>query len=71
MKLSELKPPKIMVKGTSVPAMLDSLQLFDRLVKHGWLRPAVASDKETGCDLFLVAEVEGAAQRLRREKLPA
>lgn len=72
MKLTDLTPPKILVKGASVPAMLDSIQLFHRLVKHGWLVPAIASDKHTGgCDLFLVSEVEVAAKRLRNEKLPA
>jgi len=60
-----------MVKRTSVPAMLDSVQLFARLEKHGWVRPAVESETETGCDLFLVSEVEGAVNRLTREKLPA
>jgi hypothetical protein len=70
-KLSELKPPKLMVKRTSVPAMLDSVQLFERLERNGWLRPAVESGKETGCDLFLVSEIEGAVNRLMRERLPA
>jgi hypothetical protein len=70
MKLSELLPPKLVVKRTSVPAMLDSKQLFDRLEKAGWIHPLVESDKETGCDLFLISEIVGAVERLKREKLP-
>jgi hypothetical protein len=50
--------------------MLDSKQLFDRLEKAGWIHPLVESDKETGCDLFLVAEIESAVVRITREKLP-
>lgn len=72
MKISDLKPPKLMVKRTGVPAMLDSEQIFKRMERAGWIRPAVESDKETGgCDLFLISEVEAAVNRLKREKLPA
>ena len=70
MKLSALTPPKLVVKRTSVPAMLDSKQLFDRLERARWIRPLVESDKETGCDLFLVSEIEAAVGRMTREKLP-
>jgi hypothetical protein len=68
-KYSEIvKAPKLVVRKETAIAMLDHGGLFERLVRHGWLRPC---DTEQKPELFLVCDLEEATRRLKRERLSA
>lgn len=68
MKFSELvKAPKLIVRKETAKAMFDCEALFERMVKYGWVRPC---DRVNNTTLYLVSDLEKAAQRLSREELP-
>lgn len=72
MKYHEISPaPKLSVRRSTIPAMLESAGLLDKMEQAGWVRPIVKAEKNGGTDLFLVADIQAALNRLNREQLPA
>lgn len=71
MKYHEISPaPKLTVRRTTVPAMLESADLLDRLETAGWLRPIVPAKGKGTTDLFRVSDIEAALERMKRQELP-
>jgi hypothetical protein len=68
MKYSELVPAKkLTVRKRTAVAMLEHEGLFERFIRHGWLRPC---DRGQQSELYAVSDLEAAVNRLKREQLP-
>jgi hypothetical protein len=58
MQYSEIvKAPKLVARKQTAIAMLDHAGLFERFVRHGWLRPC---DRGQQSELYAVSDLEDA-----------
>ena len=62
-------PPKLTVRKSTAIAMLEDAVLFERLCRHTWLRPIKRARTNGDFDLYAVADLEKAIDRLKLEEL--
>lgn len=71
MKYHEIsRPPKLIVRRTTVPAMFEDAGILERMERHGWVRPIDRARKKCDTDKFSVSQLEAAAKRMETEPLP-
>lgn len=67
MRYSELvQAPKLMVRRKTAEAMVEHAGIIDSIIKARWAEPV----KVNQIDLFFVADIQSAIERLKREGLP-